>query len=242
MERTVGFFTDLGIPFPAANAAFIARLEFYGGMLLIVGLGTRIVASLLGSTMVVALMTADKEALPERAQGRRRRGPHGRGAGRVRALPALADPVRPRPREPRRAACGNGSRPRRTPRRRRIDWRCELPPGAAPAPEPPPDERRRRLRPLLDAGLPPARAQPRARLRAALRGRAGQAARRLRGPAARLPVGQPAAPPLRARGHARQRAGRRPGVGVNYWPFVETPEPPGARPGRAARGARVRSS
>jgi putative oxidoreductase len=61
MERTVGFFADLGIPFPAANAAFIARLEFYGGMLLIVGLGTRIVASLLGSTMVVALMTADKE-------------------------------------------------------------------------------------------------------------------------------------------------------------------------------------
>ena len=27
MERTVGFFTDLGIPFPAANAHFIARLE-----------------------------------------------------------------------------------------------------------------------------------------------------------------------------------------------------------------------
>jgi putative oxidoreductase len=63
MERTVGFFTDLGIPFPAANAAFIARLEFYGGMLLIVGLGTRVVAALLGSTMVVALMTAHRQEL-----------------------------------------------------------------------------------------------------------------------------------------------------------------------------------
>ena len=69
MERTVGFFTDLGIPFPAANAAFIARLEFYGGMLLIVGLGTRIVASLLGSTMAVALMTADKESFLNALKG-----------------------------------------------------------------------------------------------------------------------------------------------------------------------------
>jgi len=69
MERTVGFFTDLGIPFPAANAAFIARLEFYGGMLLIVGLGTRIVAALLGSTMAVALMTADKESFLNALRG-----------------------------------------------------------------------------------------------------------------------------------------------------------------------------
>jgi len=69
MERTVGFFTDLGIPFPAANAHFIARLEFYGGMLLIVGLGTRIVASLLGSTMVVALMTADRESFLNALKG-----------------------------------------------------------------------------------------------------------------------------------------------------------------------------
>lgn len=59
-EGVVSFFTDLGIPFPAANAAFVSRLEYYGGMLLIAGLLTRVVALLLGSTMVVALMTADK--------------------------------------------------------------------------------------------------------------------------------------------------------------------------------------
>lgn len=69
VERTVGFFSELGIPFPAANAAFISRLEFYGGLLLIVGLGTRIVASLLGSTMAVALMTADKESLVNALKG-----------------------------------------------------------------------------------------------------------------------------------------------------------------------------
>ena len=54
------FFTGLGIPFPALNAAFVARVEYYGGLLLIVGLLTRVAASLLGSTMIVALLTADK--------------------------------------------------------------------------------------------------------------------------------------------------------------------------------------
>jgi putative oxidoreductase len=59
-ERVASFFAGLGIPFPAANAAFVSRVEYYGGLLLIVGLLTRVAASLLGSTMVVALLTADK--------------------------------------------------------------------------------------------------------------------------------------------------------------------------------------
>lgn len=61
MENTVSFFTDLGIPFPELNAAFVARLEYYGGMLLLLGVLTRVVALLLSSTMIVALMTADRE-------------------------------------------------------------------------------------------------------------------------------------------------------------------------------------
>jgi len=60
-ERTVSFFGDLGIPFPQANAFFVSRLEFWGGLLLTVGLLTRVVAAGLASTMVVALMTADRE-------------------------------------------------------------------------------------------------------------------------------------------------------------------------------------
>jgi putative oxidoreductase len=59
-EGVVSFFTDLGIPFPAANAAFVSRLEYYGGLLLVVGLLTRVVALLLSGTMVVALLTADR--------------------------------------------------------------------------------------------------------------------------------------------------------------------------------------
>jgi len=61
MENTVNFFTTLGIPFPGLNAAFVARLEYYGGMLLLAGALTRIVALLLSSTMIVALLTADRE-------------------------------------------------------------------------------------------------------------------------------------------------------------------------------------
>ena len=59
-DRIVEFFTGLGIPFPAANAAFVSRVEYYGGMLLIAGLLTRLASVFLGSTMVVALMTADR--------------------------------------------------------------------------------------------------------------------------------------------------------------------------------------
>jgi putative oxidoreductase len=56
-ENTVEFFAAQNIPFPALNAAFVSRLEYYGGILLLVGLLTRIVAALLASTMVVALLT-----------------------------------------------------------------------------------------------------------------------------------------------------------------------------------------
>jgi putative oxidoreductase len=56
IEDFVGFMAARGIPFPEANAAFVARLEFYGGMALVLGLLTRLVAAGLASTMVVALL------------------------------------------------------------------------------------------------------------------------------------------------------------------------------------------
>jgi putative oxidoreductase len=63
LDRTALFFSDLGIPFPGANAIFISSLEFFGGICLMLGLGTRVFAALLSSTMVVALLTADKDTL-----------------------------------------------------------------------------------------------------------------------------------------------------------------------------------
>jgi putative oxidoreductase len=68
-EDTVAFFTDLGIPIPAANAAFVARLEYYGGLLLVVGLLTRLTALLLSSTMIGALLTADRELFTQALAG-----------------------------------------------------------------------------------------------------------------------------------------------------------------------------
>jgi putative oxidoreductase len=64
-ENTVTFFTELGIPFPQVNAAFVASLELVGGICLILGLLTRLMSAGLLSTMVVALLTADKERFLE---------------------------------------------------------------------------------------------------------------------------------------------------------------------------------
>ena len=62
----LAFFTELGIPMPELNAAFVSRLEYYGGMAILVGLGTRFFSFFLSSTMVVALLTADKDGLLEK--------------------------------------------------------------------------------------------------------------------------------------------------------------------------------
>jgi putative oxidoreductase len=51
-------FENIGIPMAGVMAPFIATVEFVGGLLLILGLGTRIAALFLTATMVVALLTA----------------------------------------------------------------------------------------------------------------------------------------------------------------------------------------
>ena len=63
IPKVTGFFTDLGIPFPGLNAHFIAGLEFAGGILLVLGLASRLIAVPLTVNMLVAYITADREAL-----------------------------------------------------------------------------------------------------------------------------------------------------------------------------------
>jgi len=63
LDRVVSFFTDLGIPLPAANAAFVAALETAGGLLLLVGLASPVISFLLAADMLVAYATADRAAL-----------------------------------------------------------------------------------------------------------------------------------------------------------------------------------
>jgi len=63
LAKVVDFFTSLGIPFPAVNAYFVSGLECVGGILLFVGLGSRLIALPLAFDMVVAYLTADREGL-----------------------------------------------------------------------------------------------------------------------------------------------------------------------------------
>ena len=53
----VGRFTKLGIPFPAPTATFVGGVEIVGGILLIAGLATRVVAVPLVIDMIVAILT-----------------------------------------------------------------------------------------------------------------------------------------------------------------------------------------
>lgn len=63
LDKITGFFADLGIPWPEFSAHFVSGLEFVGGVLLIAGLGSRLVGLLLAGNMLVAYWTADREAL-----------------------------------------------------------------------------------------------------------------------------------------------------------------------------------
>jgi putative oxidoreductase len=63
ISKITGFFVSLHIPFPSMSAHFVSSLEFVGGILLILGLGSRLIGLLLAGNMLVAYWTADHEAL-----------------------------------------------------------------------------------------------------------------------------------------------------------------------------------
>jgi len=61
--KVVDFFTSLGVPLPGLTAPCIIGLEFLGGILIMLGLGSRLLALLLTCDMLAAFMAADREAL-----------------------------------------------------------------------------------------------------------------------------------------------------------------------------------
>lgn len=58
LEAVTGYFTSLGIPLAELQAPMVAGIELVAGVLLVLGLATRIAAALLAAVMAVALATA----------------------------------------------------------------------------------------------------------------------------------------------------------------------------------------
>lgn len=58
LPKVVAFFTDLGIPAPRIQAPLAAGTEFVCGVLLLLGLATRLASLPLIGTMIVAILTA----------------------------------------------------------------------------------------------------------------------------------------------------------------------------------------
>src|SRR2546425_11298663 len=63
ISKPIGFFTELGIPFPVFNAWFVSLLECFGGILLIVGLASRLISIPLVIDMAVAYLIARRGGL-----------------------------------------------------------------------------------------------------------------------------------------------------------------------------------
>jgi putative oxidoreductase len=61
LDRTTGFFKSLHIPHPHLNAIMAGCTECFGGLFLLLGLGSRVLTVPLIGTMCVAYMTADPD-------------------------------------------------------------------------------------------------------------------------------------------------------------------------------------
>jgi putative oxidoreductase len=63
LDKVTEFFTSLGLPMPGSMAVFISSLEFFGGILLALGLFSRVISLMLTVNLITAYITADREAL-----------------------------------------------------------------------------------------------------------------------------------------------------------------------------------
>ena len=63
LEKVTEFFTSLNLPMPAQMAVAISCLELFGGIFLSIGLLSRVTALVLTINMIMAYVTADREAL-----------------------------------------------------------------------------------------------------------------------------------------------------------------------------------
>ena len=59
LAKPTQFFESLGIPFPHAQAVLVGSVECFGGLLLLIGLATRLISVPLMILLTVAYLTAD---------------------------------------------------------------------------------------------------------------------------------------------------------------------------------------
>ena len=62
LDKVTDFFTSLSLPMPHQMAIFISCVEFFGGLFLALGLLSRVTSLVLTINMIMAYVTADKEA------------------------------------------------------------------------------------------------------------------------------------------------------------------------------------
>lgn len=63
LAHVTEFFSSLGLPAPGPTAAFVATVEFVGGLLLAVGIFSRFIGVIITVDMLMAYLMADREAL-----------------------------------------------------------------------------------------------------------------------------------------------------------------------------------
>jgi putative oxidoreductase len=63
LDKVTEFFASLGLPMPGPTAVAISSLEFFGGILLALGLFSRVISLILTVNLITAYITADREAL-----------------------------------------------------------------------------------------------------------------------------------------------------------------------------------
>jgi len=61
LAKVTAYFNDLGIPFAGFQAPMVSFIELFGGALLLIGLASRIAAVPLMGSMLVAILTAQRE-------------------------------------------------------------------------------------------------------------------------------------------------------------------------------------
>jgi putative oxidoreductase len=61
LAKVTAYFAELGIPFPGVQAPMVSFIELFGGALLVIGFASRVAAVPLMGSMLVAILTAQRE-------------------------------------------------------------------------------------------------------------------------------------------------------------------------------------